>query len=554
MPTNNNMPILDRKEWQMMTPTPTASVAAAFISAWVENIMNDKLYVVSATVQYLYHVDEDAFVQVTSWALAGTFGAGACWIRHPWSIAYTANGWSTTTITVAAATHNITWIIRWKMIECVSWTAANIWQRRKVTAIKSVDWGTWTITLTLDRALPSAVVSTDTFRASTGRHYVMSAGTTALWSWKTFDVATMAWQANLSITGFPATWATDWKIALQYHHCDYDVAWTAISWSTTTLVDTSKNMDIDAYKDFYLFCTDWTWEWQTVKITGNTATTFSFSAVTTAFDSTSVYEVLAHRKPAFWKATGWAASTLTNSAKTWTVNQWTNFQIRIISGTGFWQVRTIASNTGTVITTSAAWTTIPDTTSVYMIEWNENFLYVAGNAAATMYKYSISWNTWATMAPTTARSAAPSTGMNLAIVDDVDDVWHDESDFRNMRYLYSLRGWASVAIDRFDIAWGTAGAGAWQQITYNWTETFTTGSSVDMDGRYMYIRKDATNRFFKFAIRGNYMEPLSTLLYTDWAALLWNKIFIQYYDKLGAVKWLYSLRNTWTELHRMMIF
>lgn len=75
-----------------------------------------------------------------------------------------------------------------------------------------------------------------------------------------------------------------------------------------------------------------------------------------------------------------------------------------------------------------------------MIEGNENFLYLAGNAAVTMYKYSISGNTWAVMAPTTARSAAPSTGMSLNIVDDVDDVWADESDFRNMRYLYSVRG------------------------------------------------------------------------------------------------------------------
>ncbi len=39
------------------------------------------MYVLSATVQYLYHFDEDAWVQIASGALAGTFGAGACGAR-----------------------------------------------------------------------------------------------------------------------------------------------------------------------------------------------------------------------------------------------------------------------------------------------------------------------------------------------------------------------------------------------------------------------------------------------------------------------------------------
>ena len=46
-------------------------------------------------------------------------------------------------------------------------------------------------------------------------------------------------------------------------------------------------------------------------------------------------------------ATAGGASTLTNGAKTWTTNQWTNYQVRITGGTGSGQIRTIASNTGT---------------------------------------------------------------------------------------------------------------------------------------------------------------------------------------------------------------
>lgn len=99
------------------------------------------------------------------------------------------------------------------------------------------------------------------------------------------------------------------------------------------------------------------------------------------------------------------STTLGKTGKTWTVNQWTNYQVRITSGLGIGQVRTIASNTATTLTV-AAWTTTPDATSVFEIAPNDDFLYLLGNNAVTMYRYSISANTWTTMAPTTARAGA----------------------------------------------------------------------------------------------------------------------------------------------------
>lgn len=67
-------------------------------------------------------------------------------------------------------------------------------------------------------------------------------------------------------------------------------------------------------------------------------------------------------------ATAGAATTLTNGIKSWGTNMWANYQIRIKSGTGACQIRTIASNTSTVITVSTAWAVNPDATSVYAIE------------------------------------------------------------------------------------------------------------------------------------------------------------------------------------------
>ncbi|MFN5322806.1 MAG: hypothetical protein ACK5D7_15155 [Planctomycetota bacterium] len=60
--------------------------------------------------------------------------------------------------------------------------------------------------------------------------------------------------------------------------------------------------------------------------------------------------------------------TLTDSSKSWLLNQWANYQVRIISGTGEGQLRTIVSNTGSVLTLNQPWTVLPGPDSVYAIE------------------------------------------------------------------------------------------------------------------------------------------------------------------------------------------
>lgn len=135
------------------------------------------------------------------------------------------------------------------------------------------------------------------------------------------------------------------------------------------------------------------------------------------------------------------------------MNSWTNYQIRITSGTGKGQTRTIASNTSTVITVSSAWTTVPDATSVYAIEGNDDYLYLLGNNAVTMYRYSISGNTWTVLTPGVARAGAPIAGMsaNWIASTGTGSEWDNESNVQNGKYLYSFRGGTSV-LDRYDIA------------------------------------------------------------------------------------------------------
>ena len=70
------------------------------------------------------------------------------------------------------------------------------------------------------------------------------------------------------------------------------------------------------------------------------------------------------------QATAGAAATITDTSKTWMVNEWATRVIEITEGTGKGQFRNIVSNTATVLTVAPAWTVIPDTSSYYRIGLN----------------------------------------------------------------------------------------------------------------------------------------------------------------------------------------
>ena len=263
-------------------------------------------------------------------------------------------------------------------------------------------------------------------------------------------------------------------------------------------------------------------------------------------------------------ATAGAASTITLEAgKTFLLNQWANAQIRIKSGTGAGQIRTISSNTAgasPVVTVSAAWTTVPDATSVYVIEGNDDHLYLLGNNAVTMYRYSISGNAWTTLAPTAARAGALATGGTADWIDAVPaPEW--ASGYSNHysttlvhqlgRYIYSFRGGAGNLLDVYDIAANTwiSGVAYGQQA-----EAFGAGScSVDLDGA-IYLQKDATGRIFRFDVAKNVLEPFVLNPVPQGAAVVGDKMFMTTFTE-GASKlnYLYTLGNTRPELTRWLV-
>lgn len=260
-------------------------------------------------------------------------------------------------------------------------------------------------------------------------------------------------------------------------------------------------------------------------------------------------------------ASAGAASTLTDGAKSWPVNGWTNYQVRIKSGTGAGQVRTIASNTATVLTTSAAWTTNPDATSVYVIEGNDDFMYLLGNNAVTMYRYSLSGNSWSTLAPTAARAGALATGGMADWIDGVPG-WQEASVGvygahylatiirQNGRYIYSFRGGASNILDVYDIAGNTWISG----VAYgNQMETFTTGSCSADIGGLIFIQKEATGRIYRFDVEKHRLDPLFLSPMPQGAAVVGDKMVVMTYKDTGVGRWLYTLGHTRSELIRFFL-
>lgn len=250
-------------------------------------------------------------------------------------------------------------------------------------------------------------------------------------------------------------------------------------------------------------------------------------------------------------ATAGGASTLTNSAKTWGTNQWTNYQIRITAGTGAGQIRTVASNTGTVITVSAAWTTTPDATSEYSLEGNDDFVYFMGNNAVTLYRYSVSGNTWTTLTPTAARGGAPGAGMGGSWIHSVTaSDWNNESSIINGRRIYSFRGAGGALLDYYDIALNT-----WVAVTYApAVDTFTTGSKYSYCKDRLYIQKEATGRWFAYDLAENAMQPWGATTYTQGAAVLGDTAFdVTYKDGATEIDYIYFLLNTSTVLLRQMV-
>lgn len=457
--------VLDRKEWEMMTPSPVTNVAGGFTITDPTGEDKSVVLINGASAIYRYDTSQDSWQSLPSSGIAGTFAAGSCGTFQNIGASGTATAGTTTTITT-----NLTLNRSIKGYKIRITGGANAGLDRDIL---SNTLGANSV-ITVASAYPTAITTSSTYTLLTGRYWFFNAGTTAV-GFSYYDRALNTWTAR-SVTGLPTAWGTDGRLC---------------------------------------------------------ATTNSYGS---PFASGT--------------ATGGTSTTLLNSTKNWTTSQWVNYQIRITGGTGAGQVRTILSSQPTTITVSG-WTVNPDATSTYVIEGNEDYLYLLGNNAVTLYRYSISGNTWTTLSPVPARASAFASGGGANWVSScTDSSWTNENSIKNGKYIYSFRGGASGAVDVFDI-----GANAWSNLTYTpFADFYGAGSCYDYDDDYIVIQKENTGRIFRFILAENRLVPWSTLVYPNGAATAGDKMFTKtLIDGGTTVKWVYTLGHTNTLLFRCLM-
>jgi hypothetical protein len=244
------------------------------------------------------------------------------------------------------------------------------------------------------------------------------------------------------------------------------------------------------------------------------------------------------------------STVVTQAGTNYAVNQWANFQVRIVGGTGAGQTRTITSNTATTITVPA-FTVTPDATSVIHIEGNDDFLYLFGNAAVTAYRYSISGNAWTVLSPGVARAGAPSTGMSAAWVTNVDDTaWSNADSIINGRRIYSFRGGAAITLDYYDIP-----SNAWvNAITYApGSVTVAGGTSYTYHGNFLYLAPTGGQLVYRYDFTRSEMQPWHFIVQQQGTAVIGDKLWDFSVTDGETIDYIYWWHNTSNACFRTIV-
>lgn len=205
-------------------------------------------------------------------------------------------------------------------------------------------------------------------------------------------------------------------------------------------------------------------------------------------------------------ASGIAVSENNGNAKTWAINRWVNYAVRITYGPGAGQTRTITANGASDLTVDVAWDTQPTSSSTFVIEANEDKVYLGGGNSPRIYVYTRSTDSWATISGVD-RGGTMLIGGTLDYIDaEREDDWIDESNGYNGRYLYSLRGNGAVTLDRLDITTGT-----WQNdiAVYTYRDYAYAGTCAEYRNGYLYIAQGSYGRIIRMSPSQGIVTPWS---------------------------------------------
>ena len=144
---------------------------------------------------------------------------------------------------------------------------------------------------------------------------------------------------------------------------------TADGGTTTTLADSTKAWDVDAYAGQYVVTGHaGTGGEQIRQIVSNTTTALTVSPAWTAPAATfPTYEISKFAPQTKSTATGGGAATLTDTVPAWTADALIGKWIRLTGGTGSGQAQRIIDNTTDTITVAQNWTTAPIAGTTYEV-------------------------------------------------------------------------------------------------------------------------------------------------------------------------------------------
>lgn len=316
----------------------------------------------------------------------------------------------------------------------------------------------------------------------------------------------------------------------------------ASSQTTGLLVDSAKSWITNEHvgKLCYIHSAGTAPTTQSRRISSNTATTLTlFGSITAATNGQSRYVIaepsgfgaMQTNKIVVKGRSGWATSgtgtTLVDSTKNWTNNQWINCRVRVVCGTGIGNESVITGNSATSLTVASWANATPDATSKYEIM--DSFgVVTTGATASTITDSNKNWTTnilsgkrFRIIAGTgigiegniSSNTATVITSSSGSITTDLSTmyviyeapvrsagisfVWlYGLTDTtRKGRWLFSTRGGGSNIHDIYDIPTNTWDISPFFSAN---SETFTTGSMYTYDGiNDIILTKESTGRLYE---------------------------------------------------------
>lgn len=217
---------------------------------------------------------------------------------------------------------------------------------------------------------------------------VSSAAATPFYTLQQYDIVTDRWYIKTANTLNVPVVGTDGFVERGTLEMSTWAMGLAASATSTTITDTTANWNVNQWVGKWVHIFTGAGVGQIRQILSNTATQLTWTTVMTVVpDATSQYKIDGF--DAGTAASG-TSTTLVDSTKAWTTNQWSNFAVKILYGTGAGQVVPIASNTATTLTINrSAWLTNPDSTSIYIIIPDNDKIYIGLGGSAGILIHNV---------------------------------------------------------------------------------------------------------------------------------------------------------------------